>query len=455
MGRLFGTDGARGIANTELTCEMAMQIGRAAAIILTKQKKSKAKILIGKDTRISSDLLENALKAGICSVGANAEILGVVPTPAVAYLVTKYKADAGIMISASHNPVEYNGIKIFSGSGYKLSDEIEEEIEKLILDNPEKIVLKSGVEIGTVTVRKNAVKDYIRSIMLTVDDNFNGIKIAIDCANGSASQTAYDLFLGLKAEAIFINNQPDGANINKNCGSLHLEQLAEIVVKNKCAIGVAFDGDADRCLAVDENGAIIDGDKMLSIFSNFMKKEGSLKNNTTVVTVMTNLGFFHYAKNNEINVVTTGVGDRYVLEEMRQNDYNLGGEQSGHIIFSDFAKTGDGQLCAVQLINILKQTKKKASELAKIMETFPQALVNVKLKEGGRELFEKDNEIKQAIKACEKLLGDDGRILVRASGTEPLIRIMVEAKSDAAASAVANEVAKLIKKKVGINEDSK
>ena len=350
MGRLFGTDGARGVAITELTCELAMQIGRAAAMVLTKETNHKAKIIIGKDTRISGDILESALVAGICSVGADAHILGVVPTPAVAMLVKKYNADAGVMISASHNSVEFNGIKLFSGTGFKLSDEIENEIEALILDTPEKIELKDGCDIGHVYYEKDAAWDYIRYVMKTVQTDFNGIRVALDCANGSASVCAQRIFEGLGAKCIMLNDKPDGTNINKDCGSTHIEGLQKAVVDNHCDIGLAFDGDADRCLAVDEKGELIDGDKILAIFSKYMKNMGILKNNTCVVTVMTNLGFFKYAKANGIVAATTKVGDRYVLEEMLKGGYNIGGEQSGHIILLDYANTGDGELTGTKLL---------------------------------------------------------------------------------------------------------
>ena len=444
MGRLFGTDGARGVAITELTCEMAMNIGRAAALVLAKETEHAPKIIIGKDTRISGDVLEAALVAGICSVGANAHILGVVPTPAVAMLVKKYEADAGIMISASHNSVEFNGIKLFSGTGFKLSDEIENEIESLILDTPEKMQLKDGCEIGRVFYEMNAEWDYIRYVMKTGNKDFRGIKVDLDCANGSASQTAKKLFEGLGANCVLINNTPDGTNINENCGSTHMEQLMQTVVEKKCDVGLAFDGDADRCLAVDENGNIIDGDKLLAIFSKFMKVQGKLKSNTCVVTVMSNLGFFKFAEENCINATTTAVGDRYVLERMQQFDYNLGGEQSGHIIFLDEANTGDGQLTGVKFLEVLKKTGKKASELSACMETYPQILVNVKITADKKGMWEKDEKVQQAIAMYKEKLGDDGRILVRESGTEPLVRVMIEGKKTGIITEYAHNIAKLV-----------
>lgn len=428
MGRLFGTDGARGVAITELTCELAMNIGRAAAMVLTRHTNKKPKIIIGKDTRISGDILESALVAGICSVGADAYILGVVPTPAVAVLVKQYKADAGVMISASHNSVEFNGIKLFSSEGFKLPDDIEEEIERLILDYPEDIALCCSTTVGRVYYEKNAEWDYVRHVMKTCD-GLKGVRVAIDCANGSASSCAVKLFTGLGAECYFINNTPDGTNINKNCGSTHLEPLQKCVVENKCHVGLAFDGDADRCLAVDEKGNIVDGDKLLAIFSKYMKGMGKLKHNTCVVTVMTNLGFFKFAKESNIVVATTGVGDRYVLEEMKKGGYNLGGEQSGHIIFLDESTTGDGELTGVKLLDILAHTTLKMSELADMMTSYPQVLHNITIPAKSKGKWNTVPEINEVIELCKVKLGDEGRILVRESGTEPLVRVMLEGKN--------------------------
>ena len=430
MGRLFGTDGARGIAVTELTCELAMNIGRAAAIVLTKQKthKGKARILIGKDTRISSDILESALIAGITSVGADVELLGVVPTPAVAYLVRYYGADAGVMISASHNSVEYNGIKLFSSTGFKLPDEVENEIEALILDTPEKMTLVDGSDVGRVKTMYGAVSEYNEHIQSTVGGKFQGLLVAIDCANGSASATAESLFYKFGAEYVYINNEPDGLNINDKCGSTHMEQLVELVKKRGCDVGFAFDGDADRCLAVDEKGNIIDGDKLIAILSRYMKEMGTLKNNTAVVTVMSNLGFHRFMNENKIETVCTKVGDRYVLEEMLNNGYNIGGEQSGHIIFLDHATTGDGQLTAVQTLELLSKCKRPLSQLVKDIPDFPQLLVNVKITEDKKGLWEKTQKITDIIAQAEQAMGENGRILVRESGTEPLVRVMIEGK---------------------------
>lgn len=430
MGRLFGTDGARGFAVTELTCEMAMNIGRAAAIVLTKHKPAseKAKILIGKDTRISSDILEAALISGIMSVGADVELLGVVPTPAVAYLVRYLDADAGIMISASHNTVEYNGIKLFAGTGFKLPDEVENEIEALILDTPEKMELKNGTMVGRMKINENAANLYVEHLLSTTNANVKPIRVLVDCANGSSSRTARKLFTGLNVDFDIVNAEPDGCNINESCGSTHVELLCDKVTKGGYDLAVSFDGDADRCLAVDNNGKIVDGDKLIAIISNKMKKNSSLRNNTAVVTVMSNLGFHTYMKNNGINTVCTSVGDRYVLEEMLKNGYNIGGEQSGHIIFLDYATTGDGQLTAVQLIELLAETGAKLSDLVSGIPDYPQILENIRITDDKKGLWNKNNNIVAVINEAEAAMGSDGRILVRESGTEPLLRVMIEGK---------------------------
>ncbi|WP_069989364.1 phosphoglucosamine mutase [Massilioclostridium coli] len=449
MGRLFGTDGARGIANTELTCELAMQIGRAAAVVLTRHsQEEKPMILIGRDTRISSKMLEAALVAGLCSVGADVTLIGVIPTPAVAYLVGKYGCDAGIMISASHNPVEFNGIKIFNNQGYKLSDEIENEIEALILDTPDQIPLKQGVELGRVFQRRSAVHDYVNHIASSIDGDLKGLRIAVDCANGSASTTADLLFRSLGADPVIIHAEPNGENINDRCGSTHMESLRVYMMEHNCQAAVAFDGDADRCLAIDENGDDVDGDKMIAIFAKDMKERGCLANDTAVVTVMTNLGFFHFTEKEGIKTVATKVGDRYVLENMRQNGHVLGGEQSGHIIFSDYASTGDGQLSAVQLLSIMKRTGKSLSELASIMERFPQVLLSVQADAAAKDKFNQDEDLKQMIADRDDALGKDGRILVRPSGTEPIIRVMVEGKDHQEITNIAKEIVSLIESRI-------
>ncbi|MBC8569220.1 phosphoglucosamine mutase [Zongyangia hominis] len=449
MGRIFGTDGARGVANQELSCELAMNIGRCAATVLTSHTHHKPKVLIGKDTRISSDMLEAALVAGLCSVGADVMIIGVVPTPAVAFLVQEYEADAGIMISASHNPVEFNGIKIFNENGYKLSDSIENEIEALLQNGVPPEALKQGGEIGSVIRVKTATKDYISHIRSTVQGDLSGLTVAIDCANGSASTTAQTLFESLGAKCLLINDVPDGININDNCGSTHIEVLSKYVVENGCDVGVAFDGDADRCLAVDEHGVILDGDRLMAMFAYDMKKNGTLKNDTVVATIMSNLGFYKFCERYGIQAASTKVGDRYVLENMLENGHNLGGEQSGHIIFLDYMTTGDGQLSAVQLLSLLHKSGGKMSDLAEIMERYPQTLVNVRVANDAKDRLEGDEEIWNAIRRHEDTLAGDGRILVRCSGTEPLIRVMVEGKESEQIGAMAADIAGKIKERLG------
>ncbi len=449
MGRLFGTDGARWIANTELTCELAMQIGRAAAVVLTRHTNRKPKIIIAKDTRVSSEMLEAALTAGLCSVGADAELLGVIPTPAVAYLVPKYEADAGIMISASHNPVEFNGIKLFSRTGYKLPDQVEEEIEALILDHPERIALKKGIELGRVYRRKSAVSDYVEHVKRTVDIDLSGINVAVDCANGSASATADLLFRELGASAHIIHANPNGMNINDKCGSTNLDALIYYMKANGCQVGVAFDGDADRCLAVDENGNRVDGDQILAIFARSMKQEGRLAKDTAVITVMSNFGMQQFGRASGIQMVSTAVGDRYVLEEMLRQGYNLGGEDSGHIILKDYANTGDGQLTAVQLLRIYKQSGLPMSELAKAMVKSPQVMRNLPAAPEAQAHFLEDEQIIEAIREVERSLGDRGRILVRASGTEPLIRVMLEGDEYTVINEYCDQVCRVIQERIG------
>ncbi len=456
MGRLFGTDGARGVANTEITCELAMEIGRAAAMVLTKENKKKPRVLIGMDTRASSEMLESAISAGLCSVGADVMLLGEIPTPAVAFLVRKYEYDAAVMISASHNPCEYNGIKIFQGNGYKLPDALEEEIEAIILDKAQIPPVKIGGDVGRITRSKTAVNDYIEYLLSVAEDDIkkynieslSNLKIAVDCSNGAASVTAPDLFLKLCPDALFINAHPNGTNINENCGSTHLDALSDFVVRNKCDVGLAFDGDADRFLAIDENGNEVDGDKLLSIFSKYMKSKGNLKNNTVVVTVMSNMGFFKFCEDNSLNCEKAKVGDRYVLENMLQGDYNLGGEQSGHIIFLDHSTTGDGELSALKLLLIMRATNKKLSELASEMKVYPQVLKNIRVSDFGKARFPHDEEIKNAVNSAEKELGNNGRVLVRVSGTEPLIRVMLEGIDENKIKVLADELADVIKERL-------
>lgn len=445
MGRLFGTDGARGVANTELTCELALQIGRAAAMVLIDGNKKRPQVMIGMDTRISSNMLSAALTAGLCSVGADVMNLGVLPTPAVAYLVKKYKYDAAVMITASHNPCEYNGIKIFQKDGFKLPDELEEKIEAIILDGAHVPPVKIGADVGRTKTSEMPVFDYVRYLESTVDCTFEEYKVGLDCANGASCVTAPELFTDLGADIHIKSSIPNGVNINRKCGSTHLEGLRQLVVENGCDVGFAFDGDADRMLAVDEKGRVVDGDKIIAICAADMKRRGVLTNNTAVVTVMSNMGFFKFCDKHSIKCEKTKVGDRYVLENMRANGYKIGGEQSGHVIFYDFATTGDGQLTAIQLLSVMKRTGKKLSELADEMEVYPQVLVNVKVSQMGKNRYENDEEIKKAVLSAEKELGDSGRVLVRVSGTEPLVRVMLEGKDEKQIYVLADEIAQVVK----------
>ena len=448
MGRLFGTDGARGVANSELTCELSMQIGRAAAMVLTENLSHKPKVMIGMDTRASSEMLEAAITAGLCSVGADVLLLGVVPTPAVAFLVKEYGYDAGIMISASHNPCEYNGIKIFQSSGYKLPDELENEIEGIILDEAKIPPVMIGGDVGRVTRSKIAVNDYIKHMLSTIDVKCRNLKIAIDCANGSSSVTAKEVFESLGAECIIINAEPDGVNINENCGSTHMEGLIKCVKSNHCDLGFAFDGDADRMLAVDGDGNLVDGDKSIAICAKFMKTQGTLNKTAAVVTIMSNMGFFKFCDDNNIHCEKTKVGDRYVLENMLENGYSIGGEQSGHIIFLEYATTGDGQVSALQILKVMENTGKSLKELAEEMEVFPQVLINVRVSKYGRVRFTSDVEIKNAIKKAEEELGNTGRVLVRVSGTEPLVRVMLEGKDKEKIQALGEAIANVVKERL-------
>ncbi|MBO5797852.1 MAG: phosphoglucosamine mutase [Clostridia bacterium] len=445
MGRLFGTDGARGVANAELTCELSMNIGRAAASVLAAVASGRPRVVIGKDTRVSSDMLEAALVAGFCSVGADVQLLGVVPTPAVAYLVKEYGADAGVMISASHNPCEYNGIKLFNSEGYKLSDEIEQQIEAIVLDGAGEIPCPVGGEVGRVTRCERATDDYIRHLLATTDVDLRGMKLAVDCANGSASATARRLFTDLGADCVFLNDTPDGVNINEKCGSTHIDVLADYVKAHKCFGGVAFDGDADRCLAVDEKGNLIDGDKMIAALAIGMKEKGELKGDTAVGTVLSNLGFFRCCEEHGIQAVAAKVGDRNVLEEMLKHDYMIGGEQSGHIILKKYATTGDGQLSAIQLLALCREKGQKLSAMGDIMQRFPQVMINVKADVNQKAIYAADKALAAELEAANASLGNNGRVLVRPSGTEPLIRVMVEGRDFDEINQLAVELAEKIR----------
>lgn len=446
MSRMFGTDGVRGIANSELTAELAYNLGRAGAFVLTEGT-HKPKILVGMDTRISCDMLESALVAGILSVGAEAVCVGVVPTPAIAYLTRKYKAEAGVMISASHNPVEYNGIKFFNGNGYKLSDELEDKIQSIIEGNFEGVPSPTGADLGRKIVEDSALIDYIDYAKSTIDVDLKGMKIALDCANGAAYSAAVETFRSLGAEVVVINNDPDGININKKCGSTHPEELMDYVTRKNCDIGLAFDGDADRCLVVDEKGNLIHGDFMMAIAAKYLKQQGRLNDNALVVTVMSNLGLDIAMQKEGIRTVKTKVGDRYVLEEMVKYGYKLGGEQSGHIIFLDFNTTGDGLVTGLQMAAILKKSGKTLSELASMMKELPQVLVNAKIPNNMKNIHETDVEIVEEIKRIEEALRGCGRVLIRPSGTEPLVRVMLEGENQEEIDKMAQDLAKLIEAK--------
>ena len=449
MGKLFGTDGVRGVANKELGADLTLKLGRAGAYVLTKQTNHSPKILVGTDSRVSGEMLESALVAGILSVGANAIIAGVIPTPAVAYLTKKYNYDAGVMISASHNPFEDNGIKFFNSDGYKLKDALEEEIEDIIFNNVE-LCEPTGEHIGTRTFNQSAVSDYVEFLISTLDGlTFDGMKIAIDCANGATYEAAPLVFKNLNATTAVLHNEPNGTNINKNCGSTHLESLIEFVKKNEVDIGIAFDGDGDRLLAVDENGNIVDGDQIMAIYANYLKDKGELKHNTLVATVMSNLGLFVMGEEKNINIEKTAVGDRYVLEKMIDGGFNLGGEQSGHIINLNYNTTGDGILSALQLIAVMKKTGKKLSELASVMELFPQVLVNAKVDNSKKNNYLEYPEIKKEIEALEAKFAKSGRVLIRPSGTEPTVRVMIEGKDQDLIQREATHLARLLESILG------
>ncbi|CQR71716.1 Phosphoglucosamine mutase [Sporomusa ovata DSM 2662] len=423
MARLFGTDGVRGLANAELTPDLAFKMGRAATCYFGKEHQCPV-FYIGRDTRISGHMLEAALAAGICSAGGEAVLLGVIPTPAVAYLTKQHGAQAGVVISASHNPYPDNGIKFFAGTGYKLPDAVEDELEKLIKAEPDTMPRPTAGGVGFITYKHNLYQEYVDYALKAVDGSLSGLKIVIDCANGASYEAAPAAFRKLGAEVIVINDKPDGSNINAGCGSTHLEQLQAAVVQNKADIGLAHDGDADRCLAVDETGEAVDGDQIMLICALEMLRQNTLPDKTLVATVMSNLGLHQAMKNAGGKVLVTPVGDRYVLEAMLKHKLVLGGEQSGHIIFSQYSTTGDGLITSLKLAAALKQSGKKMSQLAQVMTRFPQLLENIRVT--SKQGWENNAKIAAAIQAGEQELGDNGRILVRPSGTEPLIRVMAE-----------------------------
>ncbi len=444
MARLFGTDGVRGIANEELTPLLAMQLGQAGAYVLTKENAHKPTIMVGCDTRISGDMLANALMAGACSVGANCVFVGILPTPAVAYLTKKYKVDAGVVISASHNPVEFNGIKFFDGNGYKLPDALEDEIEMLIRRDMPDIKFPTGTAVGKIKYRTDAREEYINHAIQTVPMDLDGMKIVVDCAEGAAYYTSVEALKELGASVVAIHNNPDGANINSNCGSTHMAELQARVVFEKASLGLAFDGDADRLLAVDEHGEIVDGDQIMAIVGNYMRDKGKLKKDTIVATIMSNLGFFLMGREQGLTIEQTKVGDRYVLERMREIGASLGGEQSGHIIFLDENTTGDGLLSALHLLQVIVDTGKSLSELTQIMEVLPQALVNAKVANHKKEKYMEYPEIAEAIRKLEEKFAGEGRVLIRPSGTEPLVRVMIEGKDSTVIRQDAERLANLI-----------
>ena len=444
MSRLFGTDGVRGVANDELTPLLAMQLGQAGAYVLTKENKHKPTIMVGCDTRISGDMLANALMAGICSVGANAVYVGVIPTPAVAYLTRKYKVDAGVVISASHNPVEFNGIKFFDGEGYKLPDALEDEIETIIKSGMNEIKFPIGSNVGKIKYRTDAREEYINHSVQSVNVDLSGLKIVVDCAEGAAYYTSVEALRDLGGNIVPLHNMPDGTNINANCGSTHMQELQARVVYEKADIGLAFDGDADRLLAVDEMGNIVDGDQIMAIVGMHMKENHELVNDTIVATVMSNLGFFLMGEKNGIHMEQTKVGDRYVLERMKEIGASLGGEQSGHIIFLKENTTGDGLLSALHLLKVIVETGKKLSELAGIMEVLPQALVNAKVPNTKKEHYMEYPEIADAIQKLNNKFAGEGRVLIRPSGTEPLVRVMIEGKNQQMIEKDAEQLAELI-----------
>jgi phosphoglucosamine mutase len=446
MSRMFGTDGVRGVANSELTAQLAYKLGRAGAYTLSKNA-HKPRIVVGMDTRISGDMLESAIVAGICSAGAEAICVGIIPTPGVAYLTRKYKADAGIVISASHNPVEYNGIKFFNESGYKLPDEVEDRIEEVIKSDCKEVPSPTGEKLGRRIVVNTASSDYIDFLKSTTNVNLEGLKIAVDCAQGASYSVAPRLLNELGAEVLAVYNDPDGKNINKNCGSTHPEHLQKFVAENGCDIGLAFDGDADRLIAVDEKGNIVNGDFVMAICASEMKAEGRLKNNGVVVTVMSNLGLDIAMKSRGIETIKTKVGDRYVLEEMLKDGYVIGGEQSGHVIFLEYNTTGDGLITALQLLRIMEKKKEKLSKLASIMEQLPQVLCNAHVDNSKKNRYATDEVIVSEIKRIEKKLDGVGRVLIRPSGTEPLVRVMLEGKNKDELDVLAKNLAALIEQR--------
>ena len=456
MRKYFGTDGIRRIANTELTPNLVFKVAKAGAYVLSKHTDHAPTILIGRDTRISGTLIESAMVAGFLSYGAKVKLLGVMPTPAVAYLTRKLNADASVVISASHNTYEFNGIKYFSNKGTKISDDLEEEIEEIMDSNKLDDLTAVGDKIGVSEYSLDLIDEYVYFFRKNFDDfddffekyQNNNFVVGIDTANGATSEVAEKVFNALGIKYKIINNTPDGININQNCGSTHLEGLKKFVVENKLNLGIAYDGDGDRCLAVDENGEEIDGDKLMAIISQNLRKHGKLNKDTIVGTVMSNLGLNKYCRDNGLEFLQTKVGDRYVLEEMQKDGFNLGGEQSGHIILLDYNPTGDGILTSLMLIKSIFEENKKASELGKLVKKYPQILVNAKVNSDKKFDYEKDEEIKTEIEKLEKEFAGNGRVLIRPSGTEPLVRVMIEGENQDYISQKATELANLIEHKL-------
>ena len=453
MRKYFGTDGIRRIANTELTPELVYKVAKAGAYVLSKHTDHTPTIFIGRDTRISGTLIESAMIAGFLSYGANVKTLGVMPTPAVAYLTRKFKADASVVISASHNTFEFNGVKYFSNKGMKIPDSLEEEIEEIMESGKLYELTATNDKIGVSENREDLLEEYVFFFRKIFEDKFldildDNFKVVIDTANGATSKVAPKVFKALGINYEIINNAPDGININKDCGSTHIENLAKYVVENGFSLGVAYDGDGDRCLCVDEKGNILDGDVILAITADYLKKEGKLKKDTLVATVMSNLGLKKYCKENGLSFVETNVGDRYVLENMLENGYNLGGEQSGHIIFLDYNPTGDGILTSLMLIEIILKSKMKASELAKKINIYPQVLINAKVPSDKKYAYKEDAVIKEAIEKIENEFSGNGRVLIRPSGTEPLVRVMIEGENQEVIGKKARELADLIEERM-------
>lgn len=447
MGKYFGTDGVRGIANRELTPEIAFKLGRIGGYVLSQNHSGSKTVLVGKDTRISGYMLENALISGLLSSGVEVMRLGVITTPGVAFLTREMKATAGVMISASHNSFEDNGIKFFASNGFKLTDEEQDKIESLI-DSEDQLPRPVGDALGRDSDYFEGGQKYLSYLKSTIDNDLEGLKIALDNAHGATYSLAPYLFGDLEADTVTIGSSPDGLNINQNVGSTHPERLAETVKNEECDFGLAFDGDGDRIIAVDETGEIVDGDKIMYIIGKSMKEKGLLKQDTIVSTVMSNIGFYKAIEAVGLKSTKTKVGDRYVVEELRKNDFNLGGEQSGHIIMMDYNTTGDGLLTGIQLASIIKETGKKLSELASAVETFPQVLINVKVTD--KHNVTSNTAVSDAIESVEKEMDGNGRVLVRPSGTEPLVRVMVEAETTEKAESYTERIAEVVKKEMGL-----